>query len=161
MSHNNTLFQGITKDYTDAMKAAEIEFKKIMAGQVDDLNWENCKPFNGYLAKNVGDQKKRIGGNFAVAHAIPNQDLRDHIRKVIPEVIFIVMSLTKENQMKRIRERHGDQAEAYEGFVTLAFNLYDKPGQGEENTYNVDITEDMTSKDVFEQVLEIIDRCSK
>ena len=143
------------------MKAAEIEFKKIMAGQVDDLDWENCKPFNGYLAKNVGTQKKRIGGNFAVAHAIPNQDLRDHIRKIIPEVIFITMSLTKENQKKRIRERHGDQGEATERILTLAFDLYDKPGDNEENTYNVDITEDMTPKDVFDQVLEIIDKCSK
>ena len=34
--------------------------------------------------------------------------------------------------------------------------LYEKPQDGEENIYNVDITEEMTKKNVLDIVLEII-----
>ena len=38
------------------------------------------------------------------------------------------------------------------------FDLYEKPGDGEKNAYNVDITEDMTTKDVLDKVLKVIDK---
>ena len=41
--------------------------------------------------------------------------------------------------------------------MNQVFELYEKPGADEKNTYNVDITEDMTTKDVMEKVLEILD----
>ena len=34
--------------------------------------------------------------------------------------------------------------------------FYERPGDGEKNTYNVDITEEMTKKDVLDTVLEIL-----
>jgi predicted RNase H-like nuclease len=55
------------------------------------------------IAKDVGVQKKRIGGNFAVAHAVNNQELREYIRQIVPDVIFIILTLTKETQRKRIQ----------------------------------------------------------
>ena len=36
--------------------------------------------------------------------------------------------------------------------------FYEKPGDGEKNTYNVDISEDMTKKDVLGTVLEILNK---
>ena len=34
--------------------------------------------------------------------------------------------------------------------------FYERPGDGEKNTYKVDITEEMTKKDVLDTVLEIL-----
>ena len=34
--------------------------------------------------------------------------------------------------------------------------FYERPGYEEKNTYNVDITEEMTKKDVLDTVLEIL-----
>ena len=34
--------------------------------------------------------------------------------------------------------------------------FYEKPGDGEANTYNVDITPEMTRNDVLSKVLEVI-----
>ena len=62
--------------------------------------------------------------------------------------------------MKRIRARHGDDEGAMV-FMGNLYQLYEGPGDGEKNTYNVKITEDMTKKDVLDKVLEIIkDNCS-
>ena len=47
------------------------------------------------------------------------------------------------------------------GMLEQMFNLYEKPGDAEENAYNVDITEDMTTKDVLDKVLEVIDKNCK
>ena len=66
--------------------------------------------------------------------------------------------MTNETQRKRIKERHGDggEAEVVLEMLTKIHNLYEGPGDGEKNTYNVDIAENMTRKDVLDKVLEVI-----
>ena len=56
----------------------------------------------GKRAKHIATQKKRIGGNFVMAQGLHSQEIRDHIKTQIPEYIFVTMTLTKENQKKRI-----------------------------------------------------------
>ena len=53
------------------------EFEKLAKGNVDDMHWEKTKPFYGNMAKDVGYQKKRIGGNFVVAQAVTSRDMRN------------------------------------------------------------------------------------
>ena len=69
------------------------------------------------------------------------------------------------HQKKRIEERHGfdnsGKGNEILAMVTRINKFYEGPGDGEKNTYNVKITEDMTKKDVLDKVLEIIkDNCS-
>ena len=77
------------------------EFQKLSTGNFNDVNWELAKPFTYNVAKCIGEQKKRLGGNFVAAQAIHSRDVRDVVRKVLPGSIFITLTLTKENQMKR------------------------------------------------------------
>jgi gluconate kinase len=133
----------------------------MSGGKIDQIDWEKFKPFFSLISKNIGIQKARVGGNFAIAQAVQSRDQREHIKKTLPDVVFIVMSLTKENQKKRLKDRHGDQAEMMGEMLEKMFDLYEKPGDGEENAYNVDITEDMTTKDVLDKVLEVIDKNCK
>ena len=131
----------------------------MSGGQIDQVDWEKFKPFFSLISKNIGIQKARVGGDFSIAQAVQSRDQREHIRKTLPDVVFIVMSLTRENQKKRLKDRHGDSAPLE--MLEKMFDLYEKPGDGEENTYNVDITEDMTTKDVMDKVLETIDKNCK
>ena len=62
------------------MKIADVEITKMTKGDYDDVNWDNMKPFYTNIAKDVGIQKKRLGGNFAVAQAIHSEELRNHIK---------------------------------------------------------------------------------
>ena len=57
---------------------------------------KDMQNFFGLIAKHVKSQKARIGGNFVIAHAVPNKAIREHIRTIIPEVNFVVLTLTKE-----------------------------------------------------------------
>ena len=53
------------------------EFQKLTQGNIEDMDWEITKPFYGNMAKDVGYQKKRIGGNFVVAQAVTSRDMRN------------------------------------------------------------------------------------
>ena len=61
-------------------------------------------------------------------------------------------------RQNRVKERHGDGT-ASEGILEMMMKFhkyYEKPEDGEINTYNVDITPEMSRKDVFDKVLEVI-----
>ena len=143
------------------MKLCEVEMQKMSTGGFDDIDWDKAKPFLANMAKDILVQKQRLGGDFAVAHAVTSRDMRDHIRTILPDCIFIVLSMTDETQRKRIKERHGEAAEGVFDMLVKMHKLYEKPGDGEKNAYNVDITEDMTRKDVFNKVMETLkENCS-
>ena len=139
------------------MKTAEVEINKMTAGCYEDVDWNNLKPMYINIAKDVGFQKNRIGGNFVVAQAIHSQEFRNLIRSILPNCIFINLSMTQEGSKQRIQSRHGDQAGELWEFFSKEYELFEKPGEAEENTYNIDIDENMTPNDVLEKVLEVLD----
>ena len=111
------------------------------------------------MAKDIEIQRKRLGGNFVVARAIGSKKERNHIRSMLPDCIFIILSMTKESQMKRLLSRHGED-ESGKGVVKFLNDIhkyFEPPEESEENTYNIDITEDMTPRDVMNIALEILD----
>ena len=123
-----------------------------------EADWEKLKPFYTNMAKDVVEQKKRIGGNFSIAQAVTSREMRDHIRLTIPECIFITLTMTQESQIKRIKARHGeDLSEGLLDMMSGIHKLYELPGENEPNTFNVDITESMNRKDVLKKVLDILD----
>ena len=130
--------------------------KVIQQGKFDEFDFNETKPIVEMLAKDIDIQRKRIGGNFVVAYAINSQELRDYVRKILPDVIFITLTLSKESQKKRIQARHGKNSERIIKILTGLFDLYDLPREGEKNTFNVDITDDMVPNDVVKKVQEIL-----
>ena len=143
----------------EAIKTTIGEFEKISLGRLDEIDWEAMKPFYTNMSKDIDTQRKRIGGDFAIAQAVTSRDMRDHIRINLPDCVFITLTLTKENQLKRVKARHGEEAgeDMFEMFNAM-FKFYEGPGDGEKNTYNIDISEDMTPNDVMNKVLEILDK---
>ena len=108
--------------------------------------------------KYIEVQKKRIGGDFVVAKAIGSRKERDQIRKVFPECIFVILTITKEFQKKRLLARHGEGKEG-EGVVNMLTDWYEyKPlEEDEKNIVSIDITNDMSPKDVMKSVLKILE----
>ena len=68
------------------------------------------------------------------------------------------MTLTSENQQKRIKARHGENCDEILDIFGKMFKAYEGPGFGEKKTYNVDIGVDMTTKDVLEKVLDLLNQ---
>ena len=112
------------------------------------------------MAKTVNIQRKRIGGDFVVAKAIMSKEQREEIRQIIPDCIFINLTISKETQEKRILERHGD-GEAGKSFGKLLMEYhpyFEVPEECEENTFNIDIIEDMTPAEALKMVLEVLEK---
>ena len=125
----------------------------------DEVDWEKVKPFYTSMAKDVAAQKKRIGGNFSIAEAIPSRAFRDHIRLTIPDCIFITLTMTQESQIKRIKVRHGeDLSDGLLDMLSGIHKLYELPEENEPNTFNVDITDNMKPQDVMKKVLDILEK---
>ena len=79
---------------------------------------------------------------------------RDLCRSIIgPDVTFIVLSLTKSCQMKRLAGREGGGGEA---LFEKMLDLYEPAGEDEEGAVNVMISEDMSTDDVLKEVMNAI-----
>ena len=124
-----------------------------------NVDWDKMKPGYTTLAKDINAQKKRIGGNFSIAEAVPSRAFRDHIRLTIPDCIFITLTMTQESQIKRIKARHGDDlSDGLLDMLSGIHKLYELPEENEPNTFNVDITDDMKPQDVMKKVLDILEK---
>ena len=123
----------------------------------EEMN-EKMSPMFHEMAVDICKQRKRLGGDWAIAQAVFSQAQRDQIRKIIgPDLIFMVLNLTKECQGKRLENRHAGDDEAGAMFADSLkrfYDLYEPAGENEENALNIDITEDMSIEDVVEVVLK-------
>ena len=88
-------------------------YQMVQSGKdvnMDEMN-EKVLPMLHEMALDVSRQRKRLGGNFAIAQAVFSRAQRDQIKKDLgPDLVFIVMNLTKECQSKRVTGRHGDDS---------------------------------------------------
>ena len=103
-------------------------------------------------------QKNRLGGDFAVAFAVISRKSRDLLRTLLgPDLVFLVLNLTKECQTKRIEDRHpGEGQKGVRDSLMMIYDKYEPAGKDEPNSFNVEIEENMTPIDVMKAVLEII-----
>ena len=69
-----------------------------------------------------------------------------------PNLVFIVLNLTRKCTSARLKDRHGDSVG--EGLENI-HSIYQPAGVDEENAFNVDVDEEMTKEDVMQEVLKI------
>ena len=122
---------------------------------------EKLQPFLDLLAKDIIHQRKRLGGNMVIAQAINSQKQRERMRNLIgPDLVFIVLGMSKECQKKRVIARHGeDFPETFMELLIKAADLYEPAGAEEENAFNVVITEDDSRDDVLQKIVDILKEC--
>ena len=144
--------------FFQAAQQTKPNFDLMVSGQVDKVDLDMMIPFHECLSEQIAFQKKRIGGDFVIAHAVMNRKQRDAIKKILPECIFVVMSMDEKTQKKRIVARHGEGEESQFLLKMLVdmYKLYEGPGSDEEGTLQLDITEDMTPTDVLNKVLDLV-----
>ena len=143
-------------DCIKAIQARNEMAEEMGRGIMKNLD-EKFEPILHYTAKDVTRQQERIGGDWSVAFAVFSRSQRESLRKALPGVIFIVLSLTKESQMKRLKERHGDILDdKFNDTFTKMQEIYEPAGDDEENAYNLIVTDDMSPDDVVQKVIEIV-----
>ena len=115
--------------------------------------------FYKYMGNGIDYERKRIGGDWVVAQAVPTRKFRDVLREILgKDLVFILLSLKTETTLERLKKRHGDGEMAKE-ITDVCIKLesfYELKESDEENTYNIMITNEMTPDDVNEKILEIV-----
>ena len=139
------------------MKATNLGLEYYTAlGQGEDADSQKAIEFYKAMSKDILKQRKRIGGNWVVAQAVPTRELRDVIRGALgPELEFVTLSLTKDSQLERLQKRHG-QSEESQGFINFMVALlekYEPVASDEPKSIDIPITPKMTPEDVFDGVL--------
>ena len=141
------------------LEEASEMWEKMMKGDFGDVEKE-LKGYYECMADDLALQRKQIGGDWAIAQAVFSRTQRDFLRnKLGPNLVFIVLNLTKECQKKRVAARHGDSLGA--DFLKVLEDyaaLCEPAGADEPNAYNLDIDENMSRDDVIKKLLEIVQK---
>lgn len=151
-----TPLKGVPQDRIEAVQGGVKDFIAMVDGK--DFEIKNVEGFYTALCKDIVTERKRMGGDWVVAQAVPTKALRDHIKKQLgPNLIFVVLNMTKEDQMKRIMARHGDgEAGGITDWLIKLYDLYEPATEDEENAIDVVVTSDMSREDVVQKILKML-----
>ena len=153
-SFSRNFLSGVPQERLDLVATGRKNFVEMINGNEYDFN-QLCK-FYTSLSEDIKNEKKRIGGDFAVTHAVPLRKFRDHIRKVLGcDVIFVVFHMSKEHQLKRLQARHGNDDTAVQR-LTKCYDLFEPAAEDEPNTISLLINEKMSKDDVVEKIIELV-----
>ena len=153
-SFSRNFLSGVPQERIDLVATGRRSFVEMIKG--NEYNFDQLCKFYTSLSEDIKNEKKRIGGDFAVTHAVPTRKFRDHIRKVLGfRVIFVVFHMSKENQLKRLQARHGNDDPAVQR-LTECYDLFEPAAEDEPNTISLVINENMSRDDVVEKILELV-----
>ena len=98
----------------------------LLAGEEYDK--QTLAEYFAELSRDIAAQKKRVGGDWAVATVVFSREIRDMMRSgcpvsrccddlqlsreiLGPDLVFIHLKMSKEDQHKRLMERHDGNKE--------------------------------------------------
>ena len=146
--------KGVPQERIDAVADGMKDIMAMYSCEEFDQNKVEC--FYSAMCKDIAKERMRMGGEWAVAQAVPSKALRGYIREQLgPDLIFIVLSMTKEDQLERVKARHGDN-NFFVDFLAKTYSLFEPATRDEENSINLTVTNDMSRQDVIEKILEAV-----
>merc|ERR1711936_587607 len=139
---------------SEAVKVVEAEWSKLMSGESSDI--EGLKKYFKLLCDDIKRERRRVGGDWAVASVAHCKEIRDFIRSELgPDLRFIVLTMDLEDLRERLNTRHkGDEA-TVELLISM-FKLCGAASEDEENTTNFVVTNEMSKENVVNKILEMI-----
>ena len=147
--------KGLPQERIDTCASADNEFLSMFNGQ----DYDNRIILDGLsvMCKDIAKERKRLGGDWAIAMAVPKRIHRDHIKAELgPDLRFVVLNMSKEDQQARIKARHGDKESIANDALTNTYDLYEPATDDEHNAIDVQITPEMSPDDVVDKILEMI-----
>ena len=142
---------GLSQERIDAVTNGLTQLMTMFKG--DDYDKLKIETYYTELCKNIKGEKKRIGGDWVVAQAVPSRQFRDYVKTQLgPKAIFMVLNMTREDQQERLNKRHGkEQSSAL--WLSKIYDVFEPAGEDEERAVNIQITKNMSKEDVAEMIL--------
>ena len=145
---------GVPQERIDVIAEGMTPFMELVEGR--EYDEEMVSKFYTEVADGIAQEQKRIGGDFAIAQAVPSRKLRDTIRKRLgPKLVFIVLHMSKEDQAKRIKARHGDD-ESFAEHLSKMYDVYEPATDDEPNAIHCPVTNEMSKDDVVERIVQLL-----
>ena len=108
------------------------------------------------MSNYVKAEKSRIGGDWVVAQAVPSRALRDEIRKLLPNVIFITLTIDEEALKTRLEIRHGSDGNDAVNWLMALHKFYEPAEKDEPNAFDIKLKPSLSPDDVIETILDKI-----
>merc|ERR1719219_946750 len=106
------------------------------------------------MCKDIARERARLGGDWAIAVVLHSQSMRDFVRSQLgPDLEIVVLEMTLEEQMERIRGRHEGSEDAVE-MMKAFFNFCEPAGPEEANTIGITVTPGMSPDEVLQRILQ-------
>ena len=105
------------------------------------------------MAQYVKDERNRIGGDWAVAQAVPNRALRDEIKKILPDVTFVTLTIKEDDLKARLEKRHGEDQSDINDMMLSIHKYYEPASDDEANAFNIDLETSMTPEYVVQIIM--------
>ena len=153
---SQNFLKGVPQDRIDAVADGMDDMIKMVEGCGYDL--EKVWNFYKAMCDDVIRERKRIGGNWAIAQVAPTRVIRDRIREHLgSELIFVVLDMSRKDQKDRIKARHGDEESIIE-LLTRCYDVCEPAAEDEPNAIHLLVTKDMSKDDVVNKIVMSLKR---
>ena len=125
----------------------------MLTGITDEVHAKGLEMYKE-MSHYVKAERERIGGDWAIAQAVPTRALRDEIKKILPDVTFVTLTIKEDDLKKRLHNRHGEDQSDTNDWM-LGIHKYYEPAENDEvNAFNIDLEPSMTPNDVLQIILD-------
>ena len=147
--------KGLPQERIDAVDSGKNHLIEMLKGNEYDI--EKLTKLYSLMGEDITRERKRLGGDWVIAHGVPLRKFRDYIRAILgPDLVFVVLNMTKEDQMERVVGRTGDDFQEMNDILLKSYKLCEPAIEGEPNAIDVFVTKNMSRDEVAERILMLI-----
>jgi len=134
-------------------------FGDIFEGK--DYNKEQLLEYYGHMASDIASEKRRIGGDWAIAHVLVSADVRAFMREQLgSDLIIVVLTMSSSDRRERILSRHkGDTntADIMDQFEKVMEGMQ----ENEPNTIELSVNSSMTKDEVVTKIFQKVEELAR
>merc|ERR1711936_1541724 len=137
------------------LKKTRNVFGDIFEGK--DYNKEQLLEYYGHMASDIASEKRRIGGDWAIAHVLMTADLRAFMReKLGSDLVIVVLTTSSSDRRERILSRHkGDTNSA--DLMDQFEKVMEGVEENEPNTIELRVNSSMTRDEVVSKIFQKVE----
>ena len=111
-----------------------------------------------FRAEDIARQHQRFGGKMVIAQSVFSRQQRQLIKESLGyNVIFIILSISSELQIDRIKSRHGQVVtDEYIDSLLKFGQLCEKAGEIEENAFDITVTGNISKEDLADKIVSLV-----
>jgi len=130
----------------------------IAIGDYSNVDRDVVDAFIKGMADDITKERRRLGGDWIVAFAVPDLMSRDLLRQLLGEdLVFVVLQLSPELQKERLADRSADEGEINDLLASI-YEIYEPAKGDEERVIGFDQKAESSIEQNSQEVLQLINQ---